>query len=82
MRKGKDELAKRAEMNRIAERQRAKELITKRRGELALLEAEGKVDPVLAQQVGEALYDYDRGAYWSAIGQVSDEGIRFARTIA
>ena len=67
---------------RASEREKAKDLIAQRRAELAALEAQGKRDEVLETQLGEAQYDYDRGASWSAIGRVSDEGIAYARTIS
>lgn len=78
----KDDLAKRADANRAKEKAEAERLIALREAELAALEDEGKADGVLATQLGEALYDYERRAYWSCIGQISDEGIRFARTLS
>lgn len=74
---GKD-LDKAAAELRQSEQAQAKERLAARRAELA----EAPADADLAVLVGEAGAAYDRGAYWTAIGLLSDETLAYQRSLS
>ncbi len=74
-------IAKRAEEIKAADKELAKQRLAARRSELAAVKKAGKRDADLEVLIGEASAAYNRGAYMTAAGLLSDETLAYQRSL-
>lgn len=77
-----ERIARKAELIKAADKALAKERLAARRAELAAVKKAGKRDADLEVLIGEASAAYNRGAYMTAAGLLSDETLAYQRSLS